>query len=74
MNTRRYPVIIEKTSTGYSAVSHRTSLVARRPVIRNRTLASHFEMRLLLTLKRCVRSESLIPEPTSSVHYVEVAA
>jgi len=73
MNARRYPIIIEKTSTGYSAYSPDVPGCAAagdteldtRESFRD-ALAAHFEaMREI---------GEPIPEPTSSVDYVEVAA
>ena len=73
MTARRYPVIIERTSTGYSAYSPDvpgcaavgdTEEQARRDL--KEALAAHFEA------MREVGEP--IPEPTSSVDYVEVAA
>jgi predicted RNase H-like HicB family nuclease len=73
MTARRYAIIIERTSTGYSAYSPDTPGCAavgdseqetRRSL--QEALAAHFEaMREI---------GELIPEPTSSVDYVEVAA
>lgn len=73
MTARRYPVIIERTSTGYSAYSPDvlgcaavgdTEEQARRDL--KEALAAHFEA------MREVGEP--IPELTSSVDYVEVAA
>jgi predicted RNase H-like HicB family nuclease len=73
MTARRYAIIIERTSTGYSAYSPDvpgcaavgdTEQETRRSL--QEALAAHFEaMREI---------GELIPEPTSSVDYVEVAA
>ena len=73
MSARRYPVIIERTSTGYSAYSPDVPGCAstgksQEEVRRNfqEALEFHFEgMRL---------AGEPIPEPSSSVDYVEVAA
>ena len=73
MNARRYPVIIERTATGYSAYSPDVSGCvavgdAQEETRRNfqDTLSAHFEA------MREVGEP--IPEPQSSVDYVEVAA
>ena len=73
MTLRRYAIIIERTSTGYSAYSPDvpgcaavgdTEQETRRSL--QEALAAHFEaMREI---------GEPIPEPTSSVDYVEVAA
>jgi predicted RNase H-like HicB family nuclease len=73
MSARRYPVIIEETGTGYSAYSPDVPGCAAAGDTKEQTrqnfqeaLAAHFEaMREI--------GES-IPEPNSSVDYVEVAA
>lgn len=73
MSAKRYPVVIERTSTGYSAYSPDVPGCAstgetEEEVRRNfqEALAFHFEgMRL---------AGEPIPEPSSSVDYVEVAA
>jgi len=73
MIARRYAIIIERTSTGYSAFSPDvpgcaavgdTELETRRSL--QEALAAHFEA------MREIGEQ--IPEPTSSVDYVEVAA
>jgi predicted RNase H-like HicB family nuclease len=73
MNARLYPVIIEETATGYSAYSPDVSGCAavgdtKEEAFRNfqDALTSHFEA------MREVGEP--IPEPNSSVDYVEVAA
>ena len=72
MNTKRFPVVIERTSTGYSAYSPDVSGCAAagdtaEEPRRNfqAALTAHFET------MREVGEE--IPEPSSSVNYVEVA-
>jgi predicted RNase H-like HicB family nuclease len=73
MNTRLYPVVIEKTGTGYSAYSPDVPGCAavgdtEDEIRRNfqEALESHFEaMRMV---------GQPIPEPSSAVGYVEVAA
>jgi predicted RNase H-like HicB family nuclease len=73
MNARRYPVVIEETSTGYSAWSPDVAGCAavgdtREETLRNfqDALAAHFEA------MREVGEP--IPEPSASVDYVDVAA
>jgi predicted RNase H-like HicB family nuclease len=73
MNVRRYPVIIEQTGTGYSAYSPDVSGCVAVGDTQEETrrnfqdaLAEHF------TAMREVGEP--IPEPHSSVDYVEVAA
>ena len=73
MTPRRYAIVIERTSTGYSAYSPDvpgcaavgdTEQETRRSL--QEALAAHFEaMRKI---------GEPIPEPTSSVDYVEVVA
>jgi len=73
MNARRYPVIIEQTGTGFSAYSPDVPGCVAAGDTQEETrrnfqdaLAEHFEaMREL---------GEPIPEPHSSVDYVEVAA
>jgi len=73
MNARRYPVIIEQTGTGYSAYSPDVPGCAAAGDTPEETrhnfqdaLAAHFDA------MREVGEP--IPEPQSSVDYVEVAA
>ena len=73
MNVKRYPLVIEKTSTGYSAFSPDVPGCAAVGDSEEETrlnfqdaLAAHFEA------MREVGEP--IPEPHSSVDYVEVAA
>jgi predicted RNase H-like HicB family nuclease len=73
MSFKRYPFVIEKTSTGYSAYSPDVPGCAAVGDTEEETrrnfrdaLSAHFEaMR---------ESGEPIPEPSSSVDYVEVAA
>jgi predicted RNase H-like HicB family nuclease len=73
MSLRRYPLIIERTGTGYSAFSPDVPGCAAAGDTEQETrrnfqdaLAAHFEaMREI---------GEPIPEPSSSVDYVEVAA
>lgn len=73
MIAKRYPLVIEKTSTGYSAYSQDVSGFAAvgdtEAEVRQNfhdVLVAHFEMMREIG--------EAIPEPTSSVDYVEVAA
>lgn len=73
MNPKRYPVVIERTNTGYSAYSpdvHGCAAVGDTEEETRRSfqdaLAAHFDA------MREVGEP--IPEPNSSVDYVEVAA
>jgi len=73
MNLRRYPLVIERTGTGYSAFSPDVPGCAAVGDTEDETrrnfqdaLAAHFEA------MREVGEP--IPEPSSSVDYVEVAA
>ena len=73
MSAKRFPVVIERTSTGYSAYSPDvpgcTSVGETEEETRRNfqsPLTAHFEA------MREVGEE--IPEPSSSVDYVEVAA
>ena len=73
MTAKRYPVVIEKTGTGFSAYSPDVPGCAAVGDTEDETrrnfqeaLAAHFEM------MREVGEP--IPEPSSSVDYVEVAA
>jgi predicted RNase H-like HicB family nuclease len=73
MSAKRFPVVIERTSTGYSAYSPDVPGCASAGDTEEETrqnfqsaLTAHFEA------MREVGEE--IPEPSSSVDYVEVAA
>jgi predicted RNase H-like HicB family nuclease len=73
MNTRRYPIIIERTATGFSAYSPDVPGCAAVGDTEDETRTSlrealefHFEGMKL--------AGEPIPEPSSSVAYVEVAA
>ena len=73
MSEKRYPIIIERTATGFSACSPDVPGCAAAGDTEDETranfrdaLAAHFEaMREI---------GEAIPEPSSSVDYVEVAA
>jgi len=73
MNARRYSVVIEETSTGYSAYSPDVAGCAAVGDTREETrrnfqdaLAAHFEATREIG--------EPIPEPSASVDYVDVAA
>jgi predicted RNase H-like HicB family nuclease len=73
MNDRRYPVIIEQTTTGYSAYSPDVAGCAAVGDSKEQTrrnfqdaLRAHFEVMREIG--------EPIPEPNVSVDYVEVAA
>jgi predicted RNase H-like HicB family nuclease len=73
MKERRYPVVIERTSTGFSAYSPDVPGCASAGETEEETrenfraaLAAHFELMR--------ETGDPIPEPSSSVDYVEVAA
>ena len=73
MNRKRYPLVIERTSTGYSAYSPDVPGCAAVGDTEDETrhnfedaLRAHFDMMRELA--------EPIPEPSSSVDYVEVAA
>jgi predicted RNase H-like HicB family nuclease len=73
MSFRRYPLVIEQTSTGYSAFSPDVPGCAAAGDTEEETrrnfqeaLTSHFEMMREIG--------EPIPEPRTSVDYVEVAA
>ena len=73
MTVRRYPVVIERTNTGFSADSPDVPGCASAGDTEEETrqnfrdaLAAHFELMR--------ETGDPIPEPTSSVDYVEVAA
>lgn len=73
MKERRYPVVIERTNTGFSAYSPDVQGCAAAGDTEEETresfreaLAAHFELMR--------ETGDPIPEPSSSVDYVEVAA
>ena len=73
MSEKRYPIVIERTSTGYSAYSPDVPGCAAVGDTEDETrrsfrdaLASHFEVMREIG--------DPIPEPSSSVDYVEVGA
>ena len=73
MTVKRYPVVIERTGTGFSAYSPHVSGCATAGDTEeearhnfHEALAAHFE------IMRQIGEQ--IPEPSSSVDYVEIAA
>jgi predicted RNase H-like HicB family nuclease len=73
MNVRRYPVIIEQTSTGYSAYSPDVDGCAAAGDTLEET-RRNFQDALAAHLEAMRDVGEPIPEPHSSVDYVEVAA
>lgn len=73
MTTRRYPVIIDPTSTGYSAYSPDVEGCA---AVGNTTEETRLSFQDALTFHFETMREigEPIPEPHTSVDYVEVAA
>ena len=73
MNTRRYPVIIEETGNGYSAYSPDVPGCAAVGDTQEET-RSNFQDALAAHFEAMREVGEPIPEPHSSVDYVEVAA
>jgi predicted RNase H-like HicB family nuclease len=73
MNARRYAIIIERTSTGFSAYSPDVPGCAAVGDTVQETRQS-FQEALDFHLEGMKLAGEPIPEPTSSVDYVEVAA
>jgi len=73
MSARRYPVIIEKTGTGYSAYSPDVSGCVAVGDSEEETRRS-FQDALIAHFEAMREVGEPIPEPHSSVDYVEVAA
>ena len=73
MNPRRYPVVVERTSTGYSAYSPDVPGCAAAGDTEEETRRS-FQEALTVHFEAMREVGEPIPEPSSSVHYVEVAA
>jgi predicted RNase H-like HicB family nuclease len=73
MSMRRYPVIIEQTRTGYSAYSPDVpGCVAAGDTVEE--TRSNFQDALAAHFEAMREVGEAIPEPQSSVDYVEVAA
>jgi hypothetical protein len=73
MSVRRYPVVIEPTTTGYSAIRPTFPDVPARAAPR-KSLVEIFRMPWWCISMPCARIGAPIPEPYTSVDYVEVAA
>jgi predicted RNase H-like HicB family nuclease len=73
MNVKRYPVIIEPTSTGYSAYSPDVPGCISAGDTEEET-RQNFQEALLCHFDALREIGSPIPKPSSSVAYVEVAA
>jgi len=73
MNVKRYPVIVEPTSTGYSAFSPDVwGCIAVGDTVEE--TQRNFQEALLSHFEALREIGGKIPEPSSSVVYVEVAA
>ena len=73
MSARRYPVIIEQTTTGYSAYSPDVAGCAAVGDTEEET-RRNFRDALVAHFEAMVEVGERIPEPHTSVDYVEVAA
>jgi predicted RNase H-like HicB family nuclease len=73
MTAKRYPLVIEKTSTGYSAYS-RDVLGCAAVGDTETEVRQNFHDALVADFEMMRETGEAIPEPTSSVDYVEVAA
>ena len=73
MSSKRYPVIIEQTSTGFSAYSPDVSGCAAVGDSAEET-RRNFQEALVEHFEAMREAGEPIPEPHSSVEYVEVAA
>ena len=73
MSARRYPVVIEQTGTGYSAYSPDVSGCVAVGDTAEET-RSNFQEALAAHLEAMREVGEQIPEPHTSVDYVEVAA
>lgn len=73
MSVRRYPLVIERTSTGYSAFSPDVPGCAAVGDTEEET-RRNFENALATHFEAMREAGEDIPEPRSSVDYVEVAA
>lgn len=73
MSPKRYPLVIERTSTGYSAYSPDVPGCAAAGDTEEDTRRS-FQEALVAHFEAMREVGEPIPEPTSSVDYVEVAA
>ena len=73
MTTKRYPVIIEQTDTGYSAYSPDVAGCAAVGDTEEET-RQNFQAALSAHIEAMREVGEPIPEPHSAVDYVEVAA
>ena len=73
MIARRYPVVIEQTKTGYSAYSPDVAGCAAAGDTEEET-RRNFQDALIAHFEAMREVGERIPEPHSSVDYVEVAA
>ncbi len=73
MNARRYPIVIERTSTGFSAYSPDVAGCAAAGDTEEETRRNMREA-LEFHLEGLQLAGEPIPEPSSTVDYVEVAA
>jgi predicted RNase H-like HicB family nuclease len=72
MNAKRFPVVIERTSTGYSAYSPDVAGCAAAGDSEEETCWK-FQAAVTAHFEAMREVGEAIPEPTSSVDYVEVA-
>jgi predicted RNase H-like HicB family nuclease len=70
---KRFPIVIERTSTGYSAYSPDVPGCASAGDTEEET-RQNFREALLAHFEAMREVGEAIPEPTSSIAYVEVAA
>jgi predicted RNase H-like HicB family nuclease len=73
MNARRYPVVIEQTGTGYSAYSPDVDGCAAVGETEEET-RRNFQDALVAHFEAMREVGEQVPEPRTSVDYVEVAA
>jgi len=73
MSVRRYPVVIELTTTGYSAYSPDVAGCAAAGDTKEET-RRNFQDALTIHFEAMREIGEPIPEPHTSVDYVEVAA
>ncbi len=73
MSAKRYPVVIEKTTTGYSAYSPDVAGCAAVGDTGHET-RQNFSEALAARFEAMREVGEAIPEPSSAVDYVEVAA
>ena len=73
MSPKRYPLVIEKTGTGYSAYSPDVPGCAAAGDTEEET-RRNFQDALVAHFEAMREVGESIPEPSSSVDYVEVAA